>query len=167
MNKYSEENLLAIVEDYERGIPAFVLAKLYAIDVKQIHILLGRYVLYGVSGLTKRAQRPYTSEFKTKIAKLHLKKHLSLREISVQYCVDRSSILAWSRQARKEGFSSFNKPCTRTRKGIMSRKKRTKPLSRLEVLEQENEYLRAEVALLKKVRSLIRERESQAKKTGR
>lgn len=149
MYKYSEENLMAMVRDYERGIPVFVLAKLYGIEDKKVHVLLGRYQLYGVSGLPKRAERPYSLAFKQKIVRLHLEKHLSLQEISIQYCINRSSILLWCRQARKGALSSTSKPRRQTKKGIMGRKKKGEPLSRLEELEQENEMLRAENALLK------------------
>ena len=49
----------------------------------------------------------------------------------------------------------------------MGRPKKQKPQTELERLRYENEYLRAEVALLKKVKALVEEREKRLRETGR
>ena len=49
----------------------------------------------------------------------------------------------------------------------MGRPKKQAPQTELERLRYENEYLRAEVALLKKVRALVEEREKRLHEIGR
>ena len=58
------------------------------------------------------------------------------------------------------------RPPGKGRKG-MGRPKKQEPQTELERLRYENEYLRAEVALLKKVRALVEEREKRLHETGR
>jgi transposase len=53
-----------------------------------------------------------------------------------------------------------------SRKG-MGRPKKKEPQTELERLRYENEYLRAEVALLKKVRALMEEKEKRLHEIGR
>ena len=49
----------------------------------------------------------------------------------------------------------------------MRPKKNSKPLSDLERLQKENQELKTEIALLKKVRALVEERKSRLREIGR
>lgn len=68
---------------------------------------------------------------------------------------------------RTEGIDALSKCKKRGRPTGMGRpKKNIKPLTELERLKKENEDLRLEVALLKKVRALVEERKARLREIG-
>lgn len=98
---------------------------------------------------------------------LFWKKNVSLAEAAVIYDINASSIRRW-REQYLSGKEMPSQPAACTKKvKPMGRPRKKQPQTELEVLQAENERLRAEVALLKKVKALVEERERQERKTGR
>ena len=121
---------------------------------------IGFYNKYGISGLEPRKSRSYSLKFKLKVLKAIETDFISQREACIRFDIAaQSTVLNWQRDYEKSGILGLeNKPQGRPR--IMSdykRKKRksNKPLTREEELLLENERLRAEIAVLKKLDALI------------
>ena len=68
---------------------------------------------------------------------------------------------------REEGLSALGESKKRGKASSMGRpKKNSKPLSELEQLRKENQELKTENALLKKVRAFVEERNARLRKIG-
>ncbi|HLV50517.1 MAG TPA: transposase [Flavobacterium sp.] len=143
-------------------------SKLKGIDESNIRKWVNFYQRYGKSGLLPRKNQRYTTAFKLKILKAIDKENLSLRATSLKFNIpDAAIIVKWKRDFANFGVQGLE-PKPKGRPKSMSdykRKKRKsdKPLTREEELLLENERLRCENALLKKLQALIQAQE-QAKK---
>lgn len=143
-------------------------SKLKCINVSNIRKWINFYQHYGKAGLLPRKNQTYTLAFKLKVLKAIDKQNLSLRETSLKFNIpDAAIILKWKRDFANFGVQGLT-PKPKGRPKSMSdfkRKKRKsdKPLTREEELLLENERLRCENALLKKLQALI-QAEEQAKK---
>lgn len=91
-----------------------------------------------------------------------------MHEASLKYGASPQRIGVWLKIMRTEGIDALSKCKKRGRPSHMGRpKKNIKPQSELEKLRKENEELRLEVALLKKVRALVEERNARLQGIGR
>ena len=122
------------------------------------------YRTYGKTGLLSRKNQDYSVDFKLKVLKDIDKEHLSLSETRLKFNISSDSIiLKWQRDFTTFGIEGLQ-PKQRGRPISMSdykRKKRKsdKPLTREELLK-ENERLRCENELLKKLQALIQARKN-------
>ena len=126
------------------------------------------YNAYGPDGLLPRKNQDYSIDFKLKVLKAIDKEHLSLHQAYVKFNIPTRSIIAkWQRDFTNFGVEGLiQKPKGRPKSmDNFKRKKRKsdKPLTREEELLLENEALRCENALLKKLQALI-QAEEEAKK---
>lgn len=127
------------------------------------------YKQYGSIGLLPRKNQSYSVAFKLKVLKAINNNSLSLRAASVKFNIpDTSIIVKW-----KKDFTTFGlvglQPKTRGRPTLMDTNKRKKrksdkPLTREEELLLENEALRCENELLKKLQALIQAEEKARKR---
>ena len=121
------------------------------------------YKSQGGIGLLPRKNKSYPIDFKLKVLKTIDKEYLSLSEARVKFNIPSDSIIIkWQKDFANFGLEGL-KPKQRGRPISMSdfkRKKRKsdKPLTREEELLKENERLRCENALLKKLDALIQAR---------
>ncbi|WP_170251926.1 transposase, partial [Aquimarina intermedia] len=122
------------------------------------------YQKYGMSGLTPRSTNTnYSGSLKLKVIRSIERNGLSFREVSLKYNIpSHSTVQSWYLIYQDKGAIGLYKD-GRGRSNSMnkrkSKKSSKKPLTREEELLQENESLRAELALLKKLHAL-----AQAKK---
>ena len=130
---------------------------------------VGFYNAYGKIGLLPRKNQSYTVDFKLSVLKSIAVKSLSLRESSVAFNIpDAAIIVKWKKDFANFGVNGL-KPKPRGRPKSMSnfkRKKRksNKALTREEELLLENESLRCELDLLKKLQALIQAEEQAIKR---
>ena len=101
--------------------------------------------------------------WKNKKKKEYLNEDVTLAELSLRYDYHRDTIRSWVRKYRQNGASNFVKP---VRKRSMARPKKKAPETELERLQEEVLWLRAENALLKKVRALVEEERNRARHAG-
>ena len=139
------------------------------------HDLLGqlweRYQAEGPSGLLKKQAVRADYDFKLKVVRDIEENHLTLVEASLKYNASASQINVWQRIAKTQGYDALAiiRPRGRPPKNDMGRPRKKKPeeMTELERLRYENECLRAENALLKKVKALVEAREARLKEIGR
>jgi transposase len=144
----------------EQGLGFKAIGKLYDVNPSQIQLWYSFYQCYGVQGIEQRTYTSYSTSFKLKVIKYLKSNLISLKDACVKFNISRESvIISWQRAYAQNGAEGLiSQP--KGRKVIMenSNKKRSakesKPLTREEELLQENEYLRTELAFLKKLRAL-------------
>jgi len=130
---------------------------------------VGFYKEYGAIGLLPRKNQSYSLDFKLKVLKAIDKDSLSLRAASVKFNIpDVAIIVKWKKDFANFGLVALQ-PKTRGRPKTMNdnkRKKRKsdKPLTREEELLLENEALRCENELPKKLQALIHAEEKSRKR---
>lgn len=170
MNKYRQhksEFKLRLVNDYQGGKSLSGLSKQWNISASQIRKWIDQYNSFGKQGLLRRPHQKYTKTFKLQVVQAYLKKALSLRECCLRFGVPSIGIVSsWVRIYEKLGEGGLNarQKGKRTMKKTKPTKTSAKPLTRLEELEKENLYLRAENDLLKKLDALAQKKETQQKK---
>ena len=129
---------------------------------------VGFYRQYGCIGLLPRKNQNYSVNFKLEVLKSIDNDLLSLRDVSIKFNIpDAAIIVKWKKDFANFGLKGLQ-PKQRGRPKSMDinkRKKRKsdKPLTREEELLLENEALRCENELLKKLQALI-QAEEKAKK---
>ena len=130
---------------------------------------IGFYKQYGAIGLLPRKNQSYSVAFKLRVLRAIDKDLISLRESSIKFNIpDTAIIVKWKRDFAKFGLVGLQ-PKTRGRPISMDTNKRKKrksdkPLTREEELLLENEALRCENELLKKLQALIQAEEKARKR---
>jgi transposase len=144
-------------------------SNLKAIDESNIRKWVSFYKSQGKIGLLPRKNQSYSIEFKLKVINTIEKESLSLREACLRFNIpDVAIIVKWKKDFAKFGIEGL-KPKQRGIAKSMSdykRKKRKsdKPLTREEELLLENESLRCELDILKKLQALIQAEENAKKR---
>jgi transposase len=122
------------------------------------------YRTYGKIGLLSRRNQFYSDDFKLKVLKAIDKEHLSLSETRLKFNISSDSIIIkWQKDFTTFGIEGLqSKPKGRPKSmSDFKRKKRKsdKPLTREEELLLENESLRCQLDILKKLQALIQAEE--------
>lgn len=121
------------------------------------------YKTYGEIGLLPRINQSYSTEFKLKVLKTIEKESLSLMAAGLRFNIPNISlILKWKKDFANfgiEGLQSKQKGRPISMSDYKRKKSKSdKPLTREEELLKENERLRCENELLKKLQALIQAR---------
>ena len=153
--KHSFEEKLNLVNQVLSGTSLKGLCRGYGIDKELVKQWVLRYKRYGEVGLrTKTAGYGMTPAEKEQIVREYLEIGVPLHGLCLKYDVNRSSIKRWVRDVREHGYASLGIARQRGRpSNAMGRPKKKE----LERLQAENLSLRAENALLKKVKALVEE----------
>ena len=167
LKKHPYEERLLAVKLCLGGRPLKSVARQLGINKDYISEWLLRYKREGESGLQKHPVKRADFAEKCKIVCEFVEKGVPLHKICAAHQVSRSALKAWIRIYRKGGYEALRDIKPQGRPKNMGRPKKKEPQTELERLRYENEYLRAEVALLKKVRALVEEREKRLHEIGR
>ena len=168
--KYSYEfKLRCIKEVLEQHYSVNSVAKRNGVDNKSVDLWLSFYQKYGSLGLLPRRNTTYSVDFKLNVLKKIKAKSLALSEACLEFNIPtKSIIITWQRDFANFGVNGLNSQ-PRGRPKSMSNFKRskrtsTKPLTREEELLLENERLRCELDLLKKLQALIQAEKTKKRK---
>ena len=167
-NKYNYAFRLQCVEAVLQGKGSVkAIARAKGIEHSNLRLWIGFYSQYGKQGLKCRRNQKYDPCFKLGVLKAIANEHLSLRSAAVRFNIPSESvIISWQKLFSEKGeIGLIAKPKGRPikMKEPIKRKRRksAKPLTREEELLQENEYLRAENELLKKLQALVQAKKKQ------
>lgn len=172
MAKYDSQFKLSVVHRYLSGQHGGLkaVAAFYGLSHSQVRGWVQRYQRHGVTGLDKK-RSVYDTGFKMAVLKHLWRDDLSCQQVAQLYDIRCSAQVAqWMRQYDEGGISALE----RKPRGVL-KKMPTSDLPTplpplpddaytLEQLRKENEYLRAEVAYLKKLRALRQAKERAAQK---
>jgi len=166
--KFDYEFRLRCVEAVLKGQGSITsIAKENGINRSNLQLWLKFYEAYGEPGLKARAKRHYDLAFKLTVLKAIEQEQLSLGEACARFNIASESVLInWRRVYESEGKAGLvpkSKGRPPTMKLPIKRKAKSpvRPLTREEELLKENEYLRAENELLKKLQALAQSKRKQ------
>ncbi|VKO09784.1 IS3-Spn1 transposase [Streptococcus pneumoniae] len=153
--KLSYDDKVQIYELRKQGYSLEKLSNKFGINNSNIRYMIKLIDRYGIEFVKKGKNRYYSPDLKQEMINKVLHEGWTKDRVSLEYGLpSRTILLNWLAQYRKNGYTIVEKPRGRVPK--MGRKPRTRPEERteLERLQAENEYLRAENAILKKLREL-------------
>lgn len=165
--KHSAAFRLQILKDNQRGDSIRSLSKKWNISTSLIRKWIDQHCSDGTKGLLPNNRVYHTKEFKLNVVKVYKDKELSLRDCCLQFNIPAQSTLSsWISKYEQLGVEGIREQKGRpaTIKKDKPAAKKAQPLTRLEELEKENLYLRAENDFLKKLDALTREKQTQQSK---
>lgn len=165
--KHSAEIKLQIIKANQQGDSIRFLARKWNISRSMIRKWIDHHNSLGVKGLLPKRYIYYAKEFKLMVVKVYKDKGLSLRDCCLRFNIPTQSTLSsWVAKYEQLGIDGLREQ--KGRPSIMKKNKpiskKAAPLTRLEELEKENLYLRAENDFLKKLDALTREKQTQQSK---
>ena len=168
MNRhYSESEKALVLSYYQSGYSCRGIGQELGIPYRRITEWLNQYRTNGFIGLPSRSCRRYPIDLKQSAVREVLENSLSCEVSALKYGVSTTAVVNWVKRVKRLGYDSLSvSPKPGRSSKIMGRPRKKTPQTDLEKLQEENARLKAEVALLKKVKALVEEREARQRAIG-
>ena len=167
--KHTENEWTAALELYQKHYGPSQISRQTGIPKRQIERRIQQYRDSGVWLVERKPYTRSTPALKRMAVDAVLKQRLSYGETTIRYGISFSCLQSWLRKFRHGGQEELFATRPKGRPPQMGRPKkaRKEPQTELEKALRELELLRAENALLKKVKALVEERIAREQGNGR
>jgi transposase len=156
--KHGLSEKLRVIKDYQSGYGSTTISRKRKIAESMVMKWIRVYQAHGIKGLEKQPRINISAEIKQQAVREILEKFLSFETVALKYRVSISAIYSWSQRVKEHGYASLLTIQQGRPTKFMGRPKKKQPETELEKLQEELRYLRAENALLKKLKALEEER---------
>lgn len=156
--KYNPILAVEVCRGIESGIRSVAsYSRLYELDSKEVYLWYAHYRLYGPKFFDQ--QQTYTSEMRIRIVEDKLNNGLSMTETCLKYKIlHRYTLRKWIRRYKNSRLEQMTKKKPTNKQTIKQDNERnTSDTKRIQELERELLYVRAENAYLKKLQALMQE----------
>lgn len=167
--RYDLDFKIKVIAYYRQGHTGAATAKKFNVNPQFVHKWVKQYQSGGIDAIKPKISKAcYSREFKHEVITTMLSQGLSQSEVALKFNISSPALIShWHKAYRLQGLSGL----TSKRQGRTAMSKpyiTDKPDDEktLAELKRENEYLRAEVAYLKKLDALLRKQEQASKKQG-
>lgn len=166
MSKLSYEDKINIYRDRKAGMSIIKLSKKYKIRDNHIKYLIRLVDKHGLDILINKKNKTYIKEEKERIINRIILNNESIFSVAIDEGLSSDGILhAWLKNYKENGYNIVERKRGRpTMPKIVNRKDNETDKEKVERLEKENEYLRAEIEYSKKLRAVVQARKNQQQK---
>lgn len=157
--KYTLEEKLRVIELYKHGLGNRLISRETGCHRNAVKWWIRQYRTHGESYFTESSNPPsYAYSFKETVVREILEKGLSLRSAATKFGINKELARRWTRLVKEGGYESLMKKRKKKDSG--------EDLPEVERLRKELERANTQIALLKKVKALVEERERRLLELG-